>query len=173
LKDGLLSIPRTAAIAILVAAGLPVAGFLSGGRPIAAACVGVIGALWVFDRLRGPGWMTSIGMFGLTAGVVYGVVAGVAPLLSLVSLIAALAAWDLDRYARRIAGGEVRSGAILARQHARRLGMVAAASAALAGIALLARGGMGFWWLAPIAVAAFVALGRLVFELRRSGAEEG
>jgi len=122
-----------------------------------------LGLLWAFAHLRGsssPRWAHG-GLLGLLALAALGALFGPAE-AALLATIAALAAWDLDRFARRLRDAErVEAVEALWRSHARRLAGVLGVGLLLGSIALEGRialglgsaillGALGLWGIAHV-----------------------
>ncbi len=164
---------RLATAAVALAAGIPLLAAIVDGRWLLAILAVVFGGGWLIDRRRGRGRWAGFCMSGMVAVLVIGFLGGMAAPLVLIGLLVAYVAWDLDRFARRMAAGEVVDQTGLLRSHLIWLGQVGMVAALLSGFALAVRGNLDFWLLVPLALAVFVALGRVVVVLRRIGAEEG
>jgi len=113
---------RLAAVSIALASALIGPAFVAGGGWIGAAAGLGFGVLWLIGVWRGWQAADTLGLAGFAGLASAGVWLGyVAPLL-LAGLVAALAGWDLSRFARRLAGaGRVEGLPGLVRAHLRRL----------------------------------------------------
>lgn len=127
---------------------------------VAAAVLGVLG--WV-GALRHWSWSTHVvfvGQVGLVAAAAW-VGAPLGWLLP--ALLAALAAWDLDRFVRRVTPHQappiVEALEVIQRRHLIALGATLIGGGALSGLGLLARAPLGFGVTLALALALAILLG--------------
>lgn len=159
----------TFASVALVGATLAAAYALAGAWPWAAASFG-LAALW----LAGEGWrwplaaplgvVASAGLAALSTQLAGK--AGVS-LLAVLAVVAALCAWDLDGFARRLASAPyVGDQTRLERRHLGRLVAVAALGLLLAGAALALDLSLSFWPIFLLSLLAVLGLSWAAFLLR-------
>jgi len=86
---------------VLSAGGL---GFIFGQGNLAAGVLGavVLGITWIVSVGRQWRWFSFLGLFLVCTGAVFGIWVGLPPLGIIVSSLAALLAWDLDRFNYRL-----------------------------------------------------------------------
>jgi hypothetical protein len=128
------------------------------------------GALWLLILRRRIEWAASLPLFGFTALAVLGIAVGVSPGWILVSLAAALAAWDLDYFLRRVQ--EVKDSSLAASMiahHLRRLVGVMAVGLLAASGALLIQYRLTFSMAIIVSLLAVFVLTRLISMFTRSG----
>ena len=115
----------------------------------------VCGGLWVYGQYLKWDSLAPLGFVIFTLGAVFGLLLKQPPHLLLLVVTAALSAWDLDYFSRRINSAErVEQAAEIERLHLRRLLLVDGAALALAGGALLIRAHLSFaivFWLGLLA----------------------
>jgi hypothetical protein len=139
---------------------------LWGGAAIAL----VVGAFWLTGQWRRWGWVTSAALVLLTGAAAMGLWLGVGGGWALVGVVAALVAWDLDRFAWRMrAVGRVEDADALERRHLWRLLAVCGVGLLLGAVALGFRIQLGFAVAFVLALLAVLGLSRLVGFLRREG----
>ena len=122
-----------------------------------------IGLLWLAGQWRGANWVADACLAGWVGLAAVGAWQGLAGGWMLLSVVAALAAWDLAHFAERLRGaGHVASRAELTRAHLTRLAIVAGIGFLLGGIALGVRLELTFGWALLVAALAIYSLSRLL-----------
>lgn len=104
-------------------------------------------ALWVLIRRRSirAAWASSLLFVLATGAAVVGVLIELVPWLMLLALSAALAAWDLDFFLRRMEAADLILDRVrLERQHLLKLGVVEMIALTFGGLALLIHLQVGF-----------------------------
>ncbi len=135
-----------------------------------AVTVGVVGAFWVVGQWRRWGWVASVALVLLIGAAAVGLWLGAGGGWMLVGVVAALVAWDLDRFAWRMrAAGRVEDADALERCHLQRLLTVSGAGLLLGAAALSLRVRLGFAVAFLLALLAVLGLSRVVGFLRREG----
>ena len=114
-----------------------------GGWPALSAVAILLGLAWLLGRWRGWGWVSSAGLLSFAAAAAAGVWLDFGAGWMLAGLVAALCAWDLDHFARRLEGVPWDGAAVarrraLERRHLLRLLGVATVGLLLAVVALQA-----------------------------------
>lgn len=151
-------------------AALILAAALSAAWPLAALAL-ALGAIWLGGAWRGWRWAATLGLAGALGLGAVGALLRLPALALLTSACLALIAWDLDGFARRLAGASRAADAdALTRAHVGRLLAVVAAAWALAAAAVSARVGLGFDWALLLGALAILGLWR-VMRWRRAGEE--
>ncbi|HEU5102774.1 MAG TPA: hypothetical protein VFU22_27320 [Roseiflexaceae bacterium] len=122
-----------------------------------------IGLLWSIGQWRGAHWPTDLYLAGWVGLAAFGAWQGVSAGWMLVAMIAALAAWDLDRFAERLhSAGRVIHPTDLARAHLRQLAIVVGVGLVLGFVALGLRIELTFGWALLVAGLAIYSLSRLI-----------
>jgi hypothetical protein len=173
-------IPQMTVALSRVSAGLSVfllaLGFALSGLWAGTAAVLAVGALWLLGHLRAPGQPGVLRWTSSAAFAMQAIAAAVAVWMDvwagwpLLGLVAALATWDLDHFARRMqAAGRVDDGPGLERRHIQRLLVVAAIGCLLAAVGLVLRLRLSFGWALLLAALAMLGLSLIVGYMRRMG----
>lgn len=164
---------RITVAAIIAAAASAVAGFvLTRGWPLAGLAL-ISGALWLADWRRGRHRLASplLALFVFLAAISAALPGG--RVLAPLTVVAALAAWDLDRFTARLDEAAGTSGEQQAErrgleaQHLRRLLMVSVLGLALAWLTAAIRLQLPFGWAVGLGLAAALSLAGLVRALIR------
>jgi hypothetical protein len=143
-------------------------GFGLAGDWLGVAVVVALGLLWLIGQWRGPAWTSSVGLVGFVLLAAAGLLLGLGPGWMLLGLVAALTAWDLDGFLRRLDSVEwVERRSEVERRHLLRLLLVDALGLALAALALGVRLDLSFGYLILLGLVAAWGLGRAVGFLRR------
>jgi hypothetical protein len=104
------------------------------------AAIAAAGLLWLAGSWHGRRWVSSAALTVFTVTAAAGVILRFPPLWLLSSVVAVLAAWDLERFAHYLGEvGDVRDEAELMRSHLRFLGFVVALGWCLGVVALSVR----------------------------------
>ncbi len=121
-----------------------------------------------------PSWPAgSLLLFLLTAAAAAAVLLETPPWLALLAVTAALGAWDLDHFLRRLmSGGEVNFAGNLGRAHLRHLLIVEVLGFFLGLAAATLRLRLPFWWEVLLAALAVIGLSRLIQHLRAQTADD-
>lgn len=157
-------------VAVTLAALSAGAGFGLQASWIGLALAFIAGVLWLLILRRRIEWAASLPLFGFTALAVFGIAVGVGPGWILVSLAAALAAWDLDYFLRRVR--EVKDSSLAASMtahHLRRLVGVIAVGVLVASGALFIQYRLTFGMAIIVSLLAVFVLTRLISMFTRSG----
>jgi hypothetical protein len=166
--------------AIGLATGALALGYAANGEWLGGALMILIGALlWIAQRRR---WSRSAslhlahdsqrapnlingtaGLIVFTASAALGLLRGASTFAMLVGTLAALAAWDLDHFERRLRTAQrVEAQGALIRAHLRRLSIVAGLGLTLGGIALSVQVEITFGWALLLGLLAFLALSGVI-----------
>jgi hypothetical protein len=165
--------------AIGLAAGALALGYAANGEWLGGVAILLIGATWwIAQQRRWPpiaangGWprSASLGLIVFTASAAFGILRGASTMTMLVGTVAALAAWDLDHFERRLRAAQRAEGrSALIRAHLRRLSIVVGLGLALGGIGLSVQVEITFGWALLLGLLAFLALsGVIAFGQRES-----
>lgn len=129
-------------------------------------------ALWLFAQMRGAGTFGGIFLFFLLLASVVAIFMGVPGWLALLSAVAALGAWDLDHFLRRLNAVErVAFETGLGRAHLLRLALVEGIGLLAGLLALSVSLRLPFWWEVLLVVLAMIGLSRLI-EFTRAQVED-
>jgi hypothetical protein len=160
---------RAAAISIGLATLLLAIGYGLDGHWIGVAASVALGCLWLVGLWRGWHGTDALGLVGFVSLAAVGVWLMLAAPILLVSVVAALAAWDAQRFAQRLWEAEhVRGETELVRSHLQRLFWVCGSGCVLGEIALGVRVPLGFTWALLLGALAIVGLSRAIRWLNRS-----
>lgn len=155
----------TVLAAAALATGYGLSG-LWGGSAVAL----VVSAFWLVGQWRKWGWVASVALVLLIGAAAVGLGMGIGGGWMLVSVVVALVAWDLDRFAWRMrAAGRVEGVDALERRHLWRLLIVAGAGLLLGAVALSVKIRLGFAVAFLLAFLAVLGLSRVVGFLQREG----
>ncbi len=150
-------------------------GVLALGYALSNAWAGTLltiacGGVWWIGRQRSWPWIASAGLIVSTLAAAFGAWRGMPPAWMLTGAVAALAAWDLDHFERRLQDAQRVGGQReLIRSHLRRL-LIATGSGLLLGwLALGVRVELGFGLALLLGLLAFLGLsGAIGFWQRES-----
>jgi hypothetical protein len=155
-------------VCIGLAAGALAAGFALAGWGVWAGGIAIVGTLWLFSRWRGVAWAAPVALVSSAGVAVTGLWLEVGAGWMVCGLLAALCAWDLDRFAVLL--GKVDSvdeQRALEIRHLMRLLLVAFSGAGLAALALSMELTLSFVVVGLSALLAVWGLGRALGFLRR------
>lgn len=128
----------------------------------AGLCV-ALGVLWLGGKWRGADWAADPCLAGWVGLAAFGAWQGLPSGGSLLSVVAALAAWDLSHFAGRLRrAGHVERRAELERAHLGQLATVAAIGALLGAAALGLRLELTFGWALLVGGLTIYSLSRLI-----------
>jgi len=153
-------IAKLARSTILLAGGLLAGALLTAQPAVRWSGVGLdllVIALWIgsyFARWDGVPTLGLLGMTGMTVAALY---FGLNATLLAAALVAALVAWDLDLFARRLRDCERKEGGVVG-QHLRATATVAALALGLALLGLHVHFSLSFGLALLLAVASFASL---------------
>jgi hypothetical protein len=132
--------------------------------------VGVAGILWLVGQWRRWEWGASLALVVWIGVAAVGLGRGVEGGWMLVGVVAALVAWDLDRFVWRLrAAKRVEAADALEQRHLRRLLAVCGVGLLLGAAALSLRIRLGFAAAFLLALLVLLGLSRMVRFLRREG----
>ena len=152
---------------IVLAASALALGYGLSGLWVGALPVAAVGLLWLLGQRRGWGWVASVALALLVGAAAAGLWLGLGVGWMLVGVVAALSAWDLGHFARRMAAVKRVAGARdLERRHLRRLLIVDGLGLLLAVVAHEIEVGFGFGVAFLLGLLAVVGLGRAIRFLR-------
>jgi hypothetical protein len=141
-----------------------------GGHWIGVVASVALGCLWLAGLWRGWNETDSLGIVGFTSLAAVGVWLALAIPVLLASLVAALAAWDLDRFAQRLQrAGHASPTAALARAHLRRLLAVAGIGLLLSAVSFGIQLPIGFGWALLLGALAILGVSRTIRWLSQAG----
>jgi hypothetical protein len=170
--SGAAGIQRLFWLHVLVATGSLAAAFSLAGEWPAAVLFLLILGLWLAAQVRGARAVGSGFLFILALGSAAALWLRAPGWLPLLAVVAALGAWDLDHYLRRLnAVKRVAFETGLARAHLLRLALVEAAGFLAGWAALTVQLRLPFWWEVLLVIIALAGIGRLI-TYTRSQAED-
>jgi len=139
--------------------------FALGGQALWSPVFVAVGALWIVGQRHEKAWPATVGLLCCIAGAVLGFWLGLPGGLLLFSAAAALMAWDLHDFVRRLRDVEAAADAqTLQRFHLTRLGIVSGVGLLLGALALVIRVNLGFGVIFALGLVAVLGLSRLVKE---------
>ncbi len=128
-----------------------------------------LGGLWLIGLRQGWMWTASLELLAFVSLSALGAWLGTPAIGTLFTVIIALAAWDLQRFAERLRRTErVEAEARLIEAHLMRLSLICSLGLLLGGIALAWHVRLSFWWTLLLS---FIALTGLHQELKFSRRE--
>ncbi len=155
-------------ISIILAAFVLALGYGLGGLWTETALVVVVGFLWLLGRWRGWGWMASVGLTFFVGAAAVGLWLNVGPGWTLLGVVAALSAWDLDHFVHRLERvGRVEDARYLERRHLERLLIVDGLGLLLGAVALRVKVEFGFGVALLLGLMAVLGLSQVIGFLRR------
>lgn len=133
-----------------------------------ALLIVALGFLWLFDQWRGGSWVASVGLVFFVGAAAAGLWLDLGDVWMLLGVVAALSAWDLDRFARRQKNAErVENVQQLERRHLWRLLIVDGLGFLLAVVGLGLKIKVSFGVALLLVLLAVLGLSRVVGFLRR------
>lgn len=155
-------------VSIILATSVLALGYGLGGFWIPAILMLAMGSLWLLGRRTSCRWSASVMLILLVIAAAIGLRMDLEPALMLFGVVAALSAWDLDHFARRLTeAGRVEQEQALTRHHLRRLLIVDAVGLLLGAVALLIRVDLSFGVVLLLALLALLGLSRAISFLGR------
>jgi len=128
-----------------------------------SAVAAVVGLAWLIGQRRAIGWVNNPAFLAVVGLAAWGVWTGAAAGWMLTATVAALAAWDLAHFERRLAqAAQVENEAKLAQEHRQRLLLVAGLGWLLGSAAGLIQFELSIAWMVGLGLLLFVGLSRLL-----------
>jgi hypothetical protein len=157
-----------------LSAGAIALGYERGGDRRGATLALAVGLLWILStRYDWGGMAASLGLVGLVGVAALGLLPGLGAGWMVCGVVAALSAWDLDRFARRLGqAGQVEKVRRLEAVHLRRLAVVDGVALLIATVALGIRVEIGFGMALLLGGLAILGLSQMVGALRRETGSE-
>jgi hypothetical protein len=153
-----------------LASGSLALGYFSGGNWIGGLIAITVGVAWYSGWQKDLPWAATWGLAYSIGAAALGVLWGLAQTWMLVAVVAALSAWDLDHFSRRLrAARRVENASELEKRHLSRLALVDGAAFLFAGTALLATVNFNFGIAFLAGLLATYSLSRLIVYLRQAG----
>lgn len=153
-----------------LATGSLALGYFSSGYWIGGLSAIAVGAIWYSGWQQDLTWPASLGLIYSIGSAGLGVLLGLSQIWMVVAVVAALSAWDLDYFSRRLrTARRVENASALEMRHLFRLALVDGAAILFAGTALLARVNFSFGIAFLAGLLAIYGLSRLIGYLRQEG----
>ena len=148
---------------VSICIGLAVVGLILGYN-LRALWLWLALGLWCLAGQRSRwGWPASVGLIAFVGAAAYGVWQGGPAGWLLFSVVAVLAAWDLDHFARRLQQtGQQEMEIELQQAHLKRLALVAGLGLLLGGLALGLQVELNLGWACFWRLLAIIALNRVI-----------
>jgi hypothetical protein len=157
-------LPITIGLAAIVLA----MGYVVGGVWKVSPILLATGALWWIGQKRHWNLFASVALVGFVVAAAVGLWMGLPAGWMLAGVVAALSAWDLDHFARRLRGVErVEMRSALEQLHLRRLASVDSLGLLLGGLALVVQYKFSFDVALFLGLVAVLGLSQMVNYLRR------
>lgn len=159
---------------VVIAAGSLAAGYSLGGLWLWAGLWLTFALLWLIEQrpngLPGTGTLALIVYVSAAAA---GYLSGFQPALMLSGVVAALSAWDLDRFRRRLADVKLAGDRqLMERRHLVKLAAVAGLGTLLPGLGFLVRVQFSFGVIAALTLLIVFALSRIAAAFRAGKSPE-
>jgi hypothetical protein len=128
-----------------------------------------LGLLWITGLWQRWYWLADAGLIGFAGAAGWGIWLDLPAPWLLAGMVAALAAWDLARFARRLElpGRQTVNRAALVRAHLQRLGLAAGLGLLLGETALALTLGLNLGWALLLGLLAVLGLAGLIGLIRR------
>ena len=140
-----------------------VVGYVSSDIWIGAGLLATLGVLWGFGCLHNWRWIANLAMAGIAIAAAIGIELGVNSGLVLVSILSALAAWDLNAFNHRLQGmREDEKTLALEKSHLNRLSWVIGLGLLLAGAGLTLNWNAGFGIVFILSLLVAISFGRII-----------
>jgi hypothetical protein len=161
-------VKHSVGISIGIATLLLALGYAMGGRWMGAATSVALGCLWLVGLWRGWTGMEALGLIGAVGIAAVGVWLALSTPVLLAGVVAALVAWDLDRFVQRTRNaGHVAEAAALTRAHLGWLLVVAGLGLALGAVAAGIQVPLSFGWALLLGTVAILGMSRAIRSLTR------
>jgi hypothetical protein len=144
-------------------------GYAMGGRWIGTATSVALGFLWLVGLRRGWTGMEALGLIGAFGIAAAGVWFALSTPVLLAGVVAALVAWDLDRFVQRTRNaGHVAEAVALTRAHLQWLLVVAGLGLAFGAVAAGIQVPLSFGWALLLGAFAILGVSRAIRSLTRA-----
>ncbi len=155
---GMISVSSSIIATLTLALGYGLIPLWSG-----AMLVAIMGLAWLVWQQRRVGWLNDLGFAFMIVTAAVGVWWGAPAGWMLAGTVAALAAWDLARFDRRLAQVEQITGeGQLRRDHLERLLVVAGLGLGFGGLALSIQFELSLGWTILLGFLVVIGLGRII-----------
>jgi len=151
-----------------------VLGFTLSDRGLWALVYIILGAVWFYGHQRNPGKTASTILVCIVISACLGLFMGVSSWWALLSVIAGLAAWDLDQFTGRVTEAGLYNQPMISTQlqkvedgHLHRLGIVEGLALISGGCGLILHIRLGFGIVLILSLLGTIGLGQLIGTLRR------
>jgi hypothetical protein len=161
-------VKHSVGVSIGIATLLLALAYAMGGRWIGTATSVALGCLWLVGLWRGWTGMEALGLIGAVGIAALGVWFALSTPVLLAGVVAALVAWDLDRFVRRTRNaGHVAEAAALTRAHLQWLLVVAGLGLALGAVAAGIQVPLSFGWALLLGMVVILGMSRAIRSLTR------
>jgi hypothetical protein len=131
--------------------------------------IALAGILWWYGWRRKLSWISSFFLVGFILVCVLGLWIVLNPILLVCGLVAALTAWDLERFHQRIERiDRIEMEKLVIRKHLMRLGVVNGAGLAVGIAALMLRINLDLFWILVLGLIAVVGLTQVYSVVRKA-----
>ncbi len=166
------AIQRVFVAHLLVAVAALAVGYARAGQLLVSLVIVLLGTAWVFTQQRLGNGLTGILLFLFILAGAVGFLFMLPGWLLLIAVVAALGAWDLDHFLKRLNAVErVDFASGVGREHLRRLGMVEGLGILDGLLGLTFRFVISFWWEALIVLLGVICIWAVVRFVRKQMGE--
>jgi len=153
---------------LALATGLLAAGYAMKGSWGWCVLIAVFGLFWLYAQRLGRGGIGSFGLFFFSVAATRGTFLDIKAGWLLLSVVAALLAWDLDYFLRRLRqAGRVEKSFSLELNHLKRLLAVGGLGLLFGGAALTVKLHLHLGWILLLGVISLFSLSKLINLLSR------
>ena len=132
-----------------------------------------LGLIWLVGQQRQVKWLVDLGLIAFTAIAAFGVWWGVAAGWMLFGTVAALAAWDLAHFTRRLEqADQVAAEARLRQAHLQQLLLIVGLGIGLGGVALGIQLKMNLGWGIALGLLVTIGLSRVLGSVKNANNQE-
>lgn len=169
-KDTVTISQKALTLFTIVATFLLATGYASKGLWPWFFLIIAFGIFWLFGQKRMWDWIASFGLIFFVIAAARGIFMDISTGWLLLSVVATIAAWDLDYFVRRFRRvGRVEKPHDLEQRHLKRLMSVAALGLLLGGVAIVVKVQLNFGWILFWGIALILGMSRLIGLLNREG----
>jgi hypothetical protein len=157
----------------IVAALAMIAGYTLSALWLGSVIILALGLVWLVGQQRQVKWLVDLGLIAFTAIAAFGVWWSVAAGWMLFGTVAALAAWDLAHFARRLEqADQVAAEARLRQAHLQQLLLIVGLGFGLGGVALGIQLKMNLGWGIALGLLVTIGLSRVLGSVKNENNQE-